>query len=498
MNKENRSPNEPPSKKKKLSLSLKNGRNRFQAIEKDHLDELSTPHVPKNTSVMIRWAMTNLKDWFDDHNSCNPELPCPDDILSPSCDAEVLNDWLCVFVMETRTKDGTRYPPRSIHSLLSGILRHMRAVNPNYPNFLEKNDTRFKKFMTVLDNLFKSLRSSGVGSEEKHTEGISSEEEDMLWSSGVLNDTTADGLLRAVFYCNGKTFCLRGGQEHRDRCLSQLTRLESPNRYVYKERASKNRQGGLAQLKLEHKKVTIMANPTSRIRCPVHLLDKYIGKLPQEAIQKDNFYCRPLPSIASDSARSVWYSASPVGRNQLTKMVATMCGMAGINGQKTNHSLRVAGASSLFDAGVPERIIQARTGHRSLESLRLYERVTEKQDMQVAKILTGESSSFSVNDSGSNNNTVMPCNPIETSETKLEMFTNPTTNSPVYPSAAGQQYNNCTVNMFAPPSNTYFPYQPYPPLPLQHISIPYYAGYPNPDRAYPLYQGQDYESLEPN
>ena len=48
--------------------------------------------------------------------------------------------------------------------------------------------------------------------------------------------------------------------------------------------------------------------------------------------------------------------------------------------------LRVAGASLLFDAGVPERIIQARTGHRSLKSLRLYERVTEKQDLQVAPL----------------------------------------------------------------------------------------------------------------
>ncbi len=39
------SPNKPPPKKKKLSLSLKKGQKRFQAIEKDDLDDLSTPHV---------------------------------------------------------------------------------------------------------------------------------------------------------------------------------------------------------------------------------------------------------------------------------------------------------------------------------------------------------------------------------------------------------------------------------------------------------------------
>ena len=51
---------------------------------------------------------------------------------------------------------------------------------------------------------------------------------------------------------------------------------------------------------------------------------------------------------------------------------------------KTNHSLRVAGASCLFDAGVPERTIQ---GHRSLDALRIYERVTEEQNLAVSRIL---------------------------------------------------------------------------------------------------------------
>ena len=70
----------------------------------------------------------------------------------------------------------------------------------------------------------------------------------------------------------------------------------------------------------------------------------------------------------------------PVGKNTLCKMVSEMCEEAGTSGKKTNHRLRVSGASSLFSAGVPERIIQQRTGHRSLEALRLYERVTDDQN----------------------------------------------------------------------------------------------------------------------
>ena len=59
---------------------------------------------------------------------------------------------------------------------------------------------------------------------------------------------------------------------------------------------------------------------------------------------------------------------------------------AGISGQKTNHSFRATSASQLFQANVPE-IIQERTGHRSTDALRLYERTTE-QHKGVTQVLS--------------------------------------------------------------------------------------------------------------
>ena len=142
----------------------------------------------------------------------NPEDRCPDHVILPSCPAEDLNKWLCVYVAETRSCTGESYPPATVYSLLSGILRHMRSQNPTFPNFLDRNNPDFATFITTLDNLFKDLRSNGVGATSKHCEGISKEEGELLWSSQVL----PLGLLRAVFFCNGKGFCLRGLQEHRD------------------------------------------------------------------------------------------------------------------------------------------------------------------------------------------------------------------------------------------------------------------------------------------
>ena len=43
----------------------------------------------------------------------------------------------------------------------------------------------------------------------------------------------------------------------------------------------------------------------------------------------------------------------------------------GILGNKTNHSLRAYSATKLYNAGVPEKVIQDRTGHRSLEDATL-------------------------------------------------------------------------------------------------------------------------------
>ena len=50
--------------------------------------------------------------------------------------------------------------------------------------------------------------------------------------------------------------------------------------------------------------------------------------------------------------------------------------------------LGVTGATRLFTAQVPKKIIQQRTGHRSLEALRKYEHTSQQQDCAVSSILS--------------------------------------------------------------------------------------------------------------
>lgn len=114
----------------------------------------------------------------------------------------------------------------------------------------------------------------------------------------------------------------------------------------------------------------------------------YISKLPAAAKEKNFIYCRPLQSVPTNET-DPWYAHVPIGRTLLQTMVCKMCEEAGICGHKTNHSLGVSGTISLFEAGVPEHIIQGRSGHSSLETLRKYERVLEEQQKEVSRILTG-------------------------------------------------------------------------------------------------------------
>ena len=69
-------------------------------------------------------------------------------------------------------------------------------------------------------------------------------------------------------------------------------------------------------------------------------------------------------------------------------MLKEMCQEAGLPEIYTNHSLRAYGATTLFQGKVPEKIIQQRTGHKSINSLRQYERTTETQLLDVSNVLS--------------------------------------------------------------------------------------------------------------
>jgi len=91
----------------KRARAMGKGR-RFEAANLEMLASLAKPYGPKNTQLNTQWVMNNLRDWWK---------------------------WLPVYVTETRNKEGKKYCPKTIYSLLTGILRRMNVENPRHPNF---------------------------------------------------------------------------------------------------------------------------------------------------------------------------------------------------------------------------------------------------------------------------------------------------------------------------------------------------------------------------
>ena len=125
---------------------------------------------------------------------------------------------------------------------------------------------------------------------------------------------------------------------------------------------------------------------TDSPRCHVKILDKYFSILPEDATSNDVFYLKPLPKPPSDPNAS-WFTLMPISKNKLEDMIKSMCKETGL-ARYTNHSLQAYGTTTMYQAGVSEKSIQQRTGHRSLDALRKYEHTSEMQLLDVSNVST--------------------------------------------------------------------------------------------------------------
>ena len=75
---------------------------------------------------------------------------------------EKLQFWITRFVLETRKKDGTEYPPNSLYHIVTGLMRYLRENGRPSIDFFK--DAEFASFRQTLDAEMKRLKSTGLGS----------------------------------------------------------------------------------------------------------------------------------------------------------------------------------------------------------------------------------------------------------------------------------------------------------------------------------------------
>ena len=173
----------------------------------EELLQASKGVLPKNKLKNDKWAYRVFDDWVKERITICEEYRCPDDLLKTS-DAELLEKWVSYFEMEVRKKDGSKYPPSTIHLILCGLQTIMHRSSDSLFNVLDKKDVRFRGFRGTMETVFQQLHSEGVGVKRNHAQVISKEEEELLWVRQILGCHSPRAVVRAMIFLNGNKLSL--------------------------------------------------------------------------------------------------------------------------------------------------------------------------------------------------------------------------------------------------------------------------------------------------
>ncbi|KXJ23560.1 Protein LIGHT-DEPENDENT SHORT HYPOCOTYLS 5 [Exaiptasia diaphana] len=260
--------------------------------------------------------------------------------------------------------------------LIASLKRHLESKNRTDVNMLDKSNMSFSGLRKILDAEMKSVHAKGVTNRKKEKELITDEEEEPMWRKGVLGQSTAEILLKTVYFYNGKHFGMRS-QEHRQLRISDIE-IEGDEHIIYRENSSKTFHGGIADLKKKARVIKHVCHEKgneNHDRCLVKIYKRYFDLVKCLCVKAQAFYFQPYKD------GKFAYKNCVVGIHTLNEILPSLCLAIGCK-RKTSHSLRVTCVSKLFNASVDEKLIRSRTGH-----VLAYEKSSKEQEQKVSNIL---------------------------------------------------------------------------------------------------------------
>ncbi len=194
-----------------------------------------------------------------------------------------LNFALTRFLNEVCKIDGTDFPPKTLYKIVI-CLQMFLETNGVFWKLIDDHNFRTVKY--TLDNVMKARAQQGLGNNVHKACVLTYDQEDYLWTLGLLGDSNPEQLLNTVVYLLGIHCALCAGKEHRSLCSpgydSQLQWVFANNKQYIKyteDIGLKTNKGGLQHMK--HKQKTVIIYPfKNRDRCPVCMYLKYVARLP--------------------------------------------------------------------------------------------------------------------------------------------------------------------------------------------------------------------------
>ena len=292
----------------------------------------------------------------------------PDQLLI--ADKKDIVNTLCLFVLEVKDSNGNDYNRDTLYDLLVMVQSLFKENRKRYKLF---EDDAFFDYKNTLDNLIKQLSKEGKIAPCEKAKPISLDEEEKLWTMGILGEDTPTKLVYTLLYLLDIHFGLHAAEEHKSlRMHDQLNvhyDTEVGLKYLYyEENTSKCNQGGNSTRGNNAKNSRAYENVINSDRCLLRLYEKYISLCPLHMPKCSNYFYLCLLSVPN---ANVWFSCKATGRNALEKVIRNICKKGGFTGKRTNHSCRGSTATRMYQNACDEQLICEKSGHRSV-AVRFY------------------------------------------------------------------------------------------------------------------------------
>ncbi|GAB1609177.1 uncharacterized protein LOC115223832 isoform X1 [Argonauta hians] len=253
-----------------------------------------------------------------------------------------LDDLLSDFYINVRTQGGQYYSFSSLVALRHGLNRYLKTVNI-------VNDPAFRKSNMSFKVALKRLKEAGKGSIE-HKEPISQTDMATLYShSQVFNPNTPEGLLNKVWF-EITFYFFRRGQENQ-RYLTPhhfgFGTDEYGRKYVYKRKSLSQYTNG-CNIESNSSPLSPDSSRSARMYatgnsvCPVATFERYLRKRNPHELA---LFQHPRTTSFQDS---IWYNASPLGKEALSTMMKRIALTAKLSRLYTNHCIRATAKFVLF------------------------------------------------------------------------------------------------------------------------------------------------------
>lgn len=290
-----------------------------------------------------------------------------------------LDDVLQEFFVSVRQKDGSKYQKQSLDSIRYSINRVLKKIyGPEQCDIIK--DPAFAKSRDTYKNYCKTLKAEGKNV-VSHYDQVPPET--LAHIVQTLNPNTPIQLQNLLWLYIMLFFCRRGSEnihlmtkktfkvmttEKGRRYLKQVVDEETKN---HKWDSNESIGGRMFEI-------------SGSERCPIVLYEKMIQKLHPEC---NRLWQRAKDSFNDDEA--TWYQNRPLGVHMISKFMANICNLCNITIPYTNHCLRVS-AINIMKNNFSDADIMSITGHKSINSLKLYERTTEKDKEDISDCISSK------------------------------------------------------------------------------------------------------------